>query len=241
MAYLYGINPVLEALRAGSRVRRLYLYRGKRDSTFDKVLALARQQAIEVSFVDKDFFSALPKGHQGIVAEIREQLPCSLDDLYEITSQRPEPAFYLVIDSVEDPHNLGAILRVAEASGVHGVVLPKRRVARGPTVSKSAAGADIHLCMVKVSNIKHAIRDFQQRGIKVIGLEASGEVDLWEVDLSVPLACVVGSEGKGLRRTVLQSCDLLVRIPLFGKVTSLNVSTATAVFAFELRRQRNLK
>jgi 23S rRNA (guanosine2251-2'-O)-methyltransferase len=114
-------------------------------------------------------------------------------------------------------------------------------VARGPTVTKAAAGADLHLCIVKIANIKHAIRDFQDRGIHVIGLESSGHSSLWELDLTGPVACVLGSEGKGLKRTVLEACDTIVKIPLFGKVTSLNVSTAAAVFAFELRRQRGLR
>ncbi len=235
---MYGINPVYEALRAGRGVRRLYVLRDRRSQEVERLLCQAKARGVEVAFVDKAFFRSLPKGHQSVVAEVKEALPCSLEDLYEITEKKAEEAFYFIVDGIEDPHNLGAVLRVADAAGAHGVVLPKRKVARGPTVTKAAAGADLHLCICRVPNIKHCIREFQTRGIQVIALEASGEKGLWEVDLKGPLACVLGSEGRGIRKTVLEACDMTVRIPLFGEVTSLNVSTAAAVFAFELRRQR---
>lgn len=241
MPVVYGINPVKEALRKDGFVKKIYIYKGRTDKEIERIINIAKAQNIMVSFVDKDFFRHFPKANQGIMAEIKQKLPCTLDDLYSITQKRLEPAFYFIIDSIEDPHNLGAILRVIEASGAHGVVMPKRHIARGPTVSKAAAGADIHLCIVKVPNIKHAIMDFQNRGITVIALEASGEKSLWQIDLKGPIACVVGSEGKGIKKTVLDLCNVVVKIPLFGEVASLNVSTATAIFAFELRRQRLLK
>ena len=241
MSIIYGINPVKEALKKENLLKKIYIYKGRTDKEIEDIVSKANTLGIGVSFVDKEFFKQFPKAHQGIIAEIKQPLPCGLDELYEITKKKAEPAFYFIIDSVEDPHNLGAIYRVAEASGAHGVVVPKRRIAKGPTVSKAAAGADLHLCVVRVSNIKHAIKDFQQRAVVVIGLEASGEKDLWEVDLTGPVACVVGSEARGIKKTVLDLCDIVVKIPLFGAVTSLNVSTAAAVFAFELRRQRFFK
>ena len=180
-----------------------------------------------------------PKGHQGIAAKIEAKQYTDLKTLLEIPSAKNEMSFFVVIDCIEDPRNLGAILRTADAAGVHGIVIQEHRSAGlGPAVSKTSAGASEHLPVSRVSNIKNAILEMQKNGITIVGAEAGSGNNLWNTELNMPIALVIGSEGKGLRKTVAEKCDVVVSLPMKGSVNSLNASVAAGVLMFEVLRQR---
>ncbi|MEJ2192924.1 MAG: 23S rRNA (guanosine(2251)-2'-O)-methyltransferase RlmB [Nitrospirota bacterium] len=239
--WVYGVNPVLEALKAGRRVSLLYVSAGRKRRVAE-VLTEARARDVPVKVVhDPAFFDTrFPKGHQGVAARVQEPTGRpALEDLLAVPSRRGEPPLFVVLDLIEDPRNLGSILRTAEAAGVHGVVTQKRRAASlGPEALKASAGAAEHIALAVVPNIKHALREMKEAGILAVGAEAEGEVTLWEADLAGPLALVVGSEGRGLRKTVREMCDLRVGIPLRGRVGSLNAGVAAGVLLYEVLRQR---
>jgi 23S rRNA (guanosine2251-2'-O)-methyltransferase len=238
--WLYGLNPVMEALRAGRDITCIFLsYRRQ-----DKVAELkeeAEKRNIPVNFKDPIFFdSRFKKGHQGIAAEVSHKEYAPLNELLAVPFQKNETPLFLILDCVEDPRNLGAILRVADAAGVHGIVIQSHRsVTLSSEVSKVSAGAIEYVPVAMESNIKYAINNMKELGITIIGAEAA-ETDkqLWEIDFVQPVALVIGSEGKGIRKTVREKCDVLVNIPMRGRINSLNVSVATGIFLFEILRQR---
>jgi len=239
--WIYGLNPVLEALRAGRSIEGIYLAPGKKDSP--KILEIEEESQKRNIFLtnrDIQFFHAhFPKGHQGIAAEVFPRTYISLEKLLEIPSQKVEIPLFIILDLIEDPRNLGAILRVADAAGAHGIVIQSHRsVTLGPDVAKSSAGAVEYVPVSLVTNIKHAMRDMRDKGITIAGAEAGADTVVWDLDLRMPLALVIGSEGKGLRKTVRESCDVLVSLPMRGSVNSLNVSVAVGILTFEILRQR---
>jgi 23S rRNA (guanosine2251-2'-O)-methyltransferase len=240
--WICGLNPVLEALRAGRDIKAVYLMTGRLDNA-----AYVRNEAdkagVHVKMADNGFFDAqFPKGHQGIAARVSKKEYISLDELLVIPAKKNELPLFVVIDCVEDPRNFGAILRSADAAGVHGVVIQSHRsVSLGPEAAKSSAGAVEYVPVAMVSNIKHAMSRMRDEGITILGAEAEAHSAIWEADLNVPLAVVVGSEGKGMRRTVKENCDLLVNLPMKGKINSLNVSVAAGIMFFEILRQRLIK
>lgn len=203
----------------------------------------AEERNIPVEFYDLSFFDVrFPKGHQGVAARVFRKGYVSLDDLMVIPSGRNERPLFLVIDLIEDPRNLGAILRSAEASGVHGVVIQSYRSAGlGPEVSKSSAGAVEYVPVAMVPNIKHAIKRMREEGVTIVGMEAGGKTVLWEEDLTIPLCVVIGSEGKGMRKTIREGCDLIATLPMKGKLNSLNASVTAGIVLFEIQRQRFIK
>lgn len=238
-AWIYGLNPVLEALRAGREVKTVYVLAGRREK-IDEVGQSAAGRGVPVKKVDNDFFeSRFPKGHQGIAAVVAPRKYATLDDIMAIPAAKNELPLFLILDLVEDPRNFGAILRVADAVGVHGVVIQSHRSATlTPEAVKSSAGAAEYMPVAMVSNIKHAISAMKDQGIVVAGAEAGGKNQLWTTDLSVPLALVIGSEGRGLRRTVGEDCDIIISLPMRGMVNSLNASVAAGIILFEITRQR---
>ena len=237
---IYGLNPVLEALRAGRSVRRVFVSSGRRNRV-PGIKEETERKRIPVEILDPLFFDrSFPKGHQGIAAEVSSRDYMPLDQLLDIPRIKKLIPFFLVIDCVEDPRNFGAILRVADAAGIHGVVIQSHRsVTLGPEVSKVSAGAAEYVPVSITANIKHAMHAMKERGITMVGAEAGAKASLWDVDFNVPLALVVGSEGKGMRKTVCALCDVLVNIPMHGKINSLNVSVATGILSFEIIRQRH--
>lgn len=237
--WIYGLNPVLEALRAGREVKAVYILAGRRDK-LDEVSQAAAGRGVTVKKAEMDFFdSKFPKGHQGIAAAVAPRHYATLDDIMAIPGQKNELPLFLILDLVEDPRNFGAILRVADAVGVHGVVIQSHRSATlTPEAVKASAGAAEYMPVAMVSNIKHAIKTMKDEGILVVGAEAGSKNELWTTDLSVPLALVIGSEGRGLRRTVGEDCDIIVSLPMQGMVNSLNASVAAGVILFEIMRQR---
>ena len=239
-----GRNAVLEALRAGRALDKVYIARGETDKALAHIAGLARERGVSVSDCDRRKLDAMSvtKAHQGVIAVCAVREYASLDDILALAESRGEAPFVVVCDEISDPHNLGAIIRSAECVGAHGVVIPKRRSA-GLTavVGKTSAGAAEHLPVARVANISAALQELKDRGLWVYGAAAEGSSPMWETDLTGPLALVIGSEGEGLGRLVRERCDFHVSIPLRGKVGSLNASTAAAVLMYEVLRQKLAK
>jgi 23S rRNA (guanosine2251-2'-O)-methyltransferase len=236
---IYGINPVLEALRAG-RVKELRV--GQRaDDRLKQLLALAGERGVPVRRVPAD---ALDRDshrgvHQGVIAEIEKAADYSIE---EIVSGASDALLVVVLDGIEDPHNLGAIFRTADAAGVDGVVIQSRRsAARGAVAAKASAGALVHVKIAEVVNIARAVEELKEMGVWTVGLAAEAPDSYEALDLTLPTALVLGAEGPGLRRLVRERCDRLVSIPMRGRVASLNVSVAAGVVLFEAVRQRRLE
>lgn len=237
--WICGVNPISEAIKSGRRITAVYISK-QRHEQIQKVIEMAEEKGIPVNFVEKDFFDArFQKGHQGVAAFVTKKEVISMEDLLAIPEKRVESPFFLILDCIEDPRNFGAILRIADAAGIHGVVFQSRRSA-GITsvVSKASAGALEYVSLAEVVNIKHAIDKMKKLNITIIGAEAGSELTPWDIDMKVPLALVIGSEGHGLRRTVREMCDFVVSLPMKGKVNSLNVSVATGILSYEVLRQR---
>ena len=239
--YIYGINPIKEAFKVSEALKEIFIAK-KRVSNLKEIIELAEKNSVPLRIVDESYIEKVVQGvHQGIVARIKPKKTINIDEALKIPFQKKETAFFLILDLIEDPQNFGAILRVAEAAGVHAVIYQKRRsVGIVPSVWKSSAGAVWHVSLVEISNIKYAIRELKDRDVKIIAAEAQGEKFFWNADLKVPLAIIVGSEGRGIRQSVKQLCDEIVSIPMKGKINSLNVSTASSVLLFEVIRQRIL-
>lgn len=237
--WLYGLNPVLEALRAGRKIEAVFLY-GERHKGTAEIRRLAEAGHIPVILEGQAFFDGrFPKGHQGVAAKVFAKLYIPFEELIEIPGRKKETPFFLVIDLIEDPRNLGAIARSAEAGGVHGIVLQKyRAVGLSPAVYRTSSGALEYIPVAEMPNIKNAIREFKGHNITIVGGEAGSGLTPWEADLSCPIALVIGSEGRGLRKTVREMCDLLVSLPILGRVNSLNVSVAAGILIYEVLRQR---
>lgn len=240
--WIYGLNPVLEALRAGRKISSVYLSASRREKIVELDQELS-SRGIEARKADESFFEEkFRKGHQGIAARVEPRGYAALDELLLIPETKGKIPLFLILDGIEDPRNFGSILRVADAGGVHGIVIQSHRSASlTPEAVKTSAGASEYVQISMVPNIKHAIRTMQESGITIIGAEAEGAMTVWNTDLTVPVALVVGSEAGGMRRTVKEYCDRIVRLPMLGSVNSLNASVATGVIVFEIMRQRMRK
>lgn len=236
-----GRHPVLEALRAGRALRKLVVSRaGATGRGMHDLIGEARRRGVPVQEVDPAVLDRLARTRapQGVIAYAAAHAVVDLDDVLQQSRERAEAPFLLLLDGVEDPGNLGAILRSAEAAGVHGVVIPRHRAAGlSPVVATASAGAIEHVPVAQLSNLSIAIERLKREGLWVIGADAGAQVDLYDVSLQPPLALVVGGEGRGLSRLVRERCDRLVRIPMHGLTASLNVSVAAAILLFEARRQ----
>jgi 23S rRNA (guanosine2251-2'-O)-methyltransferase len=240
---IFGVLPVLEALRAGSRtVDKIFVAEGAHEKRLTEILDLARQRGIVVNRVPRQKLNDVAgrdANHQGIAAQTASASYADADD---ITDRAGENTLILILDGVEDPRNFGAILRTAECAGVNGVLIPERRsVGLTETVAKSSAGATEYVKVAKVANLNRTIVELKEKNIWIVGTSADAEMDHTEWDWSRPTALVLGSEGKGLHRLVAENCDVLVKIPMYGKIQSLNVSVAAGVILFEARRQRTTK
>jgi 23S rRNA (guanosine2251-2'-O)-methyltransferase len=240
---IYGRNVVCECLRAGRRrVYKLFLAQGVEEAgPVAEVVALAHRAKVTIERVERAALDRIGAvNHQGVAAEVSAYPYTHLGEILTRAEERDEPPFLLLLDCLEDPQNLGTLLRTAEVVGVHGIVIPKRRaVGVTPAVANVSAGATEHLRVTRVTNVARAIGELKERGVWVIGLEDLPQAQLYsQFDLSGPLALVVGSEGRGVRRLVLESCDAVLRLPMRGHIGSLNAAVAGSIALYEAWRQR---
>ena len=238
-----GRNAVIEALRAGRAIDKIFIARGDVDKTLGHIASKAREKGIVVVESDRkklDFMSQT-HAHQGVIALCAVREYCSVDDIFALAEERDEKPFIIVCDEISDPHNLGAIIRSAECAGAHGVIIPKRRSA-GLTaiVDKASAGAAEHMAIARVPNIPAAIKELKDRGLWIYGTAADGQSGLWNTDFTGSMALVIGSEGDGMGCLVRESCDFIVSLPMKGQVSSLNASAAAAIVMYEVLRQRSI-
>lgn len=235
-----GRRPVLEALRAGRPLRRVLVSRGEGE-TLDEIITLARSRGVPVDMVPRVEMDRLSqsRSHQGTIAYAEAEKYLELDDLLEVSRQRGEPPLVVVAAGIQDPQNLGSLMRSAEGAGFHGLVLPRHRAAPvTPVVAKAAAGAAEYLPLAQVTNLARALENLKEAGLWVYGADAEGTMPYWEADLKGPTAIVVGGEGRGLPRLVAERCDILLRIPMRGHIASLNAGVAGAILMFEAAQQR---
>jgi 23S rRNA (guanosine2251-2'-O)-methyltransferase len=241
--YAVGRNQVKEALGA-SLVEKVYIAKGSRGRAVDEVRQAARSAKVPVLQVNRRKLEELAGGlrDQGVVGLLSEIPYSSLEEILASAEKRGEPAFIALLDGIQDPHNLGAIIRSAEAAGLHGVVVTTRRSAGlSETVFRTSAGAAAHLPVAKVGNLSSTIESLKKKRVWVVGADQGADKACYETDLTGPLAVVVGGEGKGVRRLVKEHCDFTVRIPMAGRVNSLNASVAAALVFFEAKRQRDAR
>ncbi len=240
---IWGIHPVQEALRSGAAIDRIYIGDGRKGAGIHEIVREAKTQGIEVRFEPYERLAKRAQGnasHQGVVALSVTFEYASLEKLLAASKERGEPPFFIVLDQIQDPHNFGAILRSAECAGAHGVIIAKRKAAEvTPIVVKAAAGATAYLPVCRVTNIAETLEELKQHGVWVIGSSDQAMQAFTDADFTGAIALVIGNEGEGIRRLVADRCDLMVSIPLYGRVSSLNASVASALLAFEVRQQRN--
>ncbi len=237
-----GRQPVLEALRSDTPLEKIYLLFGARGGALQQIEQLARLRGVPVKQIDKQRFSELSAGvnAQGVFAVAASKQYVDVDDLLRLAEEKGEKPFLLILDEIEDPHNLGALIRTAECAGVHGVILPRHHSASlNETVTKASAGASLHLPVAKVTNIANTLDDLRERGVWIVGTEMDAPRLYVDIDYSIGIGIVVGNEGKGIRRLVKEKCDFLVRIPMYGKIESLNASVAGALILFEAAKHRH--
>ncbi len=235
-----GRNPVLEAIRSGREIDRLLVAHGVSGGSVTAIIAKAKQKGIlikEVSPQKLDYYCS-GAHHQGVAVSFAEQEYCTVEDILSFAELKGEPPFIIVCDEIEDPHNLGAIIRTAEACGVHGIIIPKRRSASlNATVAKSASGALEYMKVARVTNIPNTLDLLKENGVWVFGADMDGE-DYQKVDMSGAAALVIGNEGKGIGTLTAKKCDQIVSLPMFGKINSLNASVAAGVLMYQAVKNR---
>ena len=237
-----GRNAVIEALRDNVTIDKIFIAKGETDATLGHIASSAREKGIVVVDADRRKLDNMSRthSHQGVIALAAVRAYVSVDDILEIARKKGEPPLIVVCDELSDPHNLGAVIRTADAAGAHGVIIPKRRSA-GLTavVAKTSAGAVAHVPVARVPNIPTLLKELKEEGVWVFGTAAQGTTTLYQTDLKGPAAIVIGSEGDGMGRLVTEQCDFTVSIPMFGAINSLNASAAAAVLLYEAVRQRH--
>lgn len=239
--FIIGRNPVLEALRAGHEINQIMIAEGTQKGTLGKLVQMAKSNNVLVKYVPKKKLDQLTDNanHQGVIATIAAYEYAEIDDLFRLAEERDQLPFFLILDEIEDPHNLGSIIRTADAVGAHGVIIPKRRaVGLTAAVAKASTGAIEYIPVVRVTNIARTIDELKERGIWFVGTDAKGEYDFREVKFDTGIGLVIGSEGKGISRLVKEKCDFMVRLPMVGSVTSLNASVAAGLLMYEVLRKR---
>ena len=237
---LAGRNAVMEALKGSSRINRLMVADGSSEGSIRELIAVAKEKGVPVQFLERSKLDSMAKGirHQGVLAQVSPVEYVELEDILSKAREKQEDPFIILLDELEDPHNLGAILRSADAAGAHGVLIPKRRSCPlSATVAKTSAGAVEHVPVARIGNIVQTIKALKEEGLWVAGADMDGK-NYYEADLTGPLLLVVGSEGQGIGRLVKEQCDFIVRIPMLGAINSLNASVAGSVLMFEVTKQR---
>ena len=236
-----GRNAVLELLNSDRDINKIFVQSGERHGSINKIIALAKENKVVVTEVEKsklDFMSKT-KNHQGVIAVVPPFNYCEVEDILDFAKTKNEDAFILILDGIEDPHNLGSIIRTAETAGVHGIIIPKRRtVTVNSTVAKVSAGAVEHMKIARVNNITETIRKLKENGLWIIGTDGEARTLYYNQDLKGDIAIIIGSEGFGMSRLVKENTDMLVKIPMKGKITSLNASVSAGIIIYEAVKQR---
>ncbi|WIF95612.1 23S rRNA (guanosine(2251)-2'-O)-methyltransferase RlmB [Caminicella sporogenes] len=237
-----GRNPVIEALKSGREIEKILISKGNKEGSIKKILAVAKEKGIPIQYVDKNKINqiSVSHAHQGVIAYVAAYKYYEVDELLERARSKDEEVFLIILDEITDPHNLGSIIRTANAAGAHGIIIPKRRAA-GLTaiVAKTSAGAIEYVPVSRVTNISRTIDYLKEQGVWIVGADMDGEKLYYESDLKGDVALVIGSEGQGISRLVKKKCDFLVKLPMKGEVTSLNASVAASILMYEILRQRD--
>lgn len=236
-----GRNAVIEAIKGDRTIEQIWVAKGNLSGSINIIFALAKEKNIIIKEVDRKKLDNMSQTgvHQGVIAQTTPYKYYSIDDMFKVADEKGEKPFVLVLDELEDPHNFGSIIRTAEICGVHGIIIPNRRnVGVTGTVYKSSAGAVEHMMIAKVSNINKAIDGLKERGLWIYGADMEGDGYCYKTDLSGAVALVIGSEGRGISKLTKSKCDVLVKIPMVGKVTSLNASVAAGIIMYEILKQR---
>ncbi len=240
MANIEGTNPVIEAIKNDREIDKLMISNSSKEGSIKKVIAMAKEKNIVIQYVDKNKLDEISTSHahQGVIAQVSEYKYWELEDLIDSAKNKGEDAFFIILDEITDPHNLGTIIRTADAVGAHGVIIPKRRSANiTPVVAKASAGAVEYVPVCKVTNIVNTIKKLKEEGLWIAAADMDGET-FYEQNLTGPLGLVIGSEGFGISRLVKQNCDFTVKMPMVGNVTSLNASVAGGILLYEIFKQR---
>ncbi|KAB3533606.1 23S rRNA (guanosine(2251)-2'-O)-methyltransferase RlmB [Alkaliphilus pronyensis] len=241
---IVGRNPIIEAIKAGREIDKLFIAKGAEEGSIKKLVAMAKDKKIPLQYVERPKLNQLAGGdtHQGVVAQVAAYEYSHLEAIIQAAKEGDRQPFLLILDEIMDPHNLGSIMRTADAVGVDGIIIPKRRsVGLTAVVAKTSAGAIEYVPVAKVSNIAQTIDKLKNEGIWVAGADMDGEKHHYQQDLKGPIALVIGSEGKGISRLIKEKCDYLVKVPMMGKIASLNASVAAGVLMYEVFRQRAVK
>lgn len=239
--YVVGRNPVIELLKSGKEIDKIYILKGNLQGSIKKIVAMAKDKNILIQEVDRFKLDKMADGnvHQGVAALVTGFKYSTVDDILKKARDMGEDPFIIILDGIEDPHNLGAIIRTAECAGAHGVIIPKRRSARvNQTVYKSSAGAVEHMLIAEVTNISDTITKLKDQGLWIYGADMNGEDYHFNTNLDGAVGLVIGNEGKGISRIVKEKCDVLIKIPMVGKISSLNASTSAAILMYEVIRQK---
>ena len=235
-----GRNAVMEALKGSRSVNKLMIANGSTEGSIKEIIAVAKEKGVNIQYWDRSKLDSIARGirHQGVLAQVAPVQYAELEDILQVAKDRNEPPFIVLLDELEDPHNLGAILRTADAAGVHGVLIPKHRSCPlSATVAKTSAGAVEHMPVARVGNLVQTIKKLKQEGLWVAAADMDGK-DYYDTDLTGPLLLIIGSEGQGVGRLVKEQCDFVVRIPMVGKINSLNASVAGSILMYEAMKQR---
>lgn len=238
---IIGRNAVLEALKGKGTIETLYVANSKMEGSIKAILGLAKEKGILIKEVDKRKLDSISNGevHQGVIAKVTPFKYCEVSDIFEYAESKGEAPFIVILDELEDPHNLGSIARSAELFGVHGIIIPKRRsVSVSTTVYKASVGAIEHVNIAKVTNINRTIDELKDKGVWIYGTDIRAEEYSYETDFRGPCAIIIGNEGKGMSKLTLQKCDKLIKIPMVGKINSLNASVAGGIIMYEVLKGR---
>lgn len=238
-----GRNPVIELLKSSRTVDKLFVAKGSMEGSISVIMSMAREKGIVISEVDRKKLDSLTGGgtHQGVAAQVTPYSYYAIEDMLKEAEDKGEEPFLIILDEIEDPHNLGSIIRTANVCGAHGVIIPKRRSATmTPIVTKASAGAVEYTKVAKVTNVTQTIKELKEKGLWIIGTDMDGEY-CYSSNLKGPVAIVIGNEGKGISRLVRENCDMVVKIPVLGQISSLNASVAAGIVMYEIVRQRQAK
>ena len=239
-----GRNSVLELLESEKDINKIFITKGERHGSINKIIAIAKERGIILVEKDKRQMDEISqnKNYQGVIAIVPPYEYCEIEDILEVAKERKEEPFVLILDGIEDPHNLGSIIRTAETAGVHGVIIPKRRAASvNSTVNKASAGAVQHMKIARVTNISDSIQKLKDEGLWICGTDINTDKYYYNQDLTGALGIVIGNEGTGISDKVKKNCDFLVKIPMKGKIESLNASVSAGIVIYESVKQRGVK